>query len=155
MPCYTPAGTSAFGGAKHICKIRRVNPRAAGYFVLLIAVSDKFALDSAGSSLSGVTRLEVAGRWRAVIRRAAQETGEIRRVRGGFRGRGEGEPKLPPSAFLLRWEQPAQVRDCLINLIEHQESLFERYHQVAVDEGHRSLLCDSPPIIVVSQFLIG
>ena len=57
---------------------------------MLVAVRDKFALDSGGSSLSGVTRLAVAGRWREVIQRAVQETGEIRQVRAGFRGRGEG-----------------------------------------------------------------
>ncbi|MFY9684758.1 MAG: hypothetical protein WAJ88_03070 [Pseudolabrys sp.] len=42
-------------------------------------------------------------------------------------------------AFLLPWwEQSADVRNRLINLIEHPSSLFERYRQVD-DKGHRLL----------------
>jgi hypothetical protein len=48
----------------------------------------------------------------------------------------ERESKLPMPASLLPWcKQPADIRDCLIDLIEHPASLLEDDRQVD-DYGH-------------------
>jgi hypothetical protein len=46
---------------------------------------------------------------------------------------------LPSPAFLLRWcEQPADLRNCLIDLIEPRAAIFDLRYQVG-NVGHRAL----------------
>jgi hypothetical protein len=66
---------------------------------------------------------------------------------------GEWQSKLPLPAFLLPpWEQLAEFRNGLINLIKHPPPLFERHCQVD-SHGHRSLqfqFDDGPDCCLVS-----
>ena len=74
---------------------------------------------------------------------AAHRTGPQYNDLGGspepFFRLGKGEPKLSWPAFLLPWnEQPADLRNRLIDLIEPPTALIDLRRQVG-DVGHRSL----------------